>query len=109
MEDEYSSVIKDDSKKKEILNLFKPNFSITINSNEEIHRNPIAVSEINPEFISKMPIDKLSQSLFDLSFSKNPNLIKYFPDQYITKEMAEYIKLYLPQYKRKIPLRFQEN
>ena len=56
-----------------------------------------------------MPLDQLSQELFNLSFKKNPNLIKYFPDQYITKEMVEYIKLYLPQYKKRIPLRFQEN
>jgi len=70
MEDEYSSVIKDDSKKKEILNLFKPNFSITINSNEEIHRNPIAVSEINPESIELTRINKSKSSLY---FSKIRN------------------------------------
>lgn len=66
------------------------------------------IIEVNPEFISKMPLDQLSQNLFDLSFKKNPNLIKYFPDQFITPEMAEYIKNYLPQYKKRIPLRYQD-
>ena len=63
--------------------------------------------DLNPEFISKMPLDQLSQNLFDLSFRKDPNLIKYFPDQYITKEMVEYIKNYLPQYIKRIPIRYQ--
>lgn len=67
------------------------------------------IININPSFISHMPLDQLSQNLFDLSFEKNPNLIKYFPDQYITREMAEYIKLYLPEYKKRIPLRYQDN
>lgn len=67
------------------------------------------IIDCKPSFISKMPLDQLSQGLFDLSFEKNPELVKYFPDQYITKDMVNYINLYLPQYKRKIPLRFQGN
>lgn len=76
-----------------------------IYKNNEFYKKIIS---INPEFISKMPLDQLSQNLFDLSFRKNPKLIKYFPDQFITQEMVDYINNYLPQYKKRIPLRYQE-
>lgn len=65
--------------------------------------------DLKPDFIAIIPIEMLSQPLYDLAFSRKKELIKYFPDKYITKEMSEYVKLNLREYIKKIPNRFQDN
>ena len=70
MEYDFSSVPKESSKKIELLNLFKPNFSITINPNGDIQRIPKAILDINPEMIE---INYLNRSKNISNCAKNRN------------------------------------
>ena len=51
MEYDFFSVPNDPTKKSEVLNLFKPNFSITINPKGDIQKIPRAILDIEHDFI----------------------------------------------------------
>ena len=74
MEYDFFSVPNDPTKKSEVLNLFKPNFSITINPKGDIQKIPRAILDIEHDFIELRHINtskNLSHSAKNINYENS--------------------------------------